>query len=69
VEILLAEDRGSISLLQRRLRIGYTRSARLVDIMTDMGIVTPTAEQGQSRGVNRAVAEAFLRSLEPDEGE
>ncbi|MBN1921547.1 MAG: DNA translocase FtsK 4TM domain-containing protein [Anaerolineae bacterium] len=63
VEILLAEDRASISLLQRRMRIGYTRSARLVDLMTDLGIVTPNADQGQFRGVNRAVAEAFLRSL------
>lgn len=63
VEILLAEDRASISLLQRRMRIGYTRSARLVDLMTDLGIVTPNADQGQFRGVNRAVAEAFLRSI------
>ncbi len=64
VEILLLENRGSISLLQRRLRIGYTRSARLVDTMTDMGIVTPNVEKGQSRGVNRAVADAFLQSLQ-----
>lgn len=65
VEILLAEDRASISLLQRRMRIGYTRSARLVDLMVDLGIVTPNVDQGQFRGVNRAVAEAFLRSLGP----
>ncbi len=64
VEILLMENRGSISLLQRRLRIGYTRSARLVDMMTDIGIVTPNVEKGQSRGVNQAVAEAFLQSLQ-----
>ncbi len=63
VEVLLAEGRASISLLQRRLRIGYTRSARLIDLMTEKGIVTPRAEHGLSRGVNRAVAEAFLRSL------
>lgn len=63
VEILLAEDRASISLLQRRMRIGYTRSARLVDLMADLGIVTPNVEQGQFRGVNRAVAEAFLHSI------
>jgi len=63
VEILLAEDRASISLLQRRLKIGYTRSARLVDLLTDMGIVTENVEKGLSRGVNRVVAETFLRSL------
>ncbi|MBN1488172.1 MAG: DNA translocase FtsK [Anaerolineae bacterium] len=65
VEILLAENRASISLLQRRLRIGYTRSARLVELLTDMGIVTHET-QGQSRGINRAVAESLLRSLNPE---
>lgn len=68
VEVLLAEDRASISLLQRRLRIGYTRSARLVDLMVELGIITPTVEQGQFRGINRPVAEAFLRSLNGAEG-
>ncbi len=63
VEVLLAENRASVSLLQRRMRIGYTRAARLIDLLSDMGIVTPTAEEGQFRGVNRTVAESFLRSL------
>ena len=40
VEIFVAENRASTSLLQRRLRIGYTRAARLMDVLTDMGIVT-----------------------------
>ena len=66
VEIFLAENRASVSLLQRRLRIGYTRSARLVDILTDMGVVT-LETQGQFREVNRAVAEALLRSLHPEQ--
>jgi S-DNA-T family DNA segregation ATPase FtsK/SpoIIIE len=67
VEVLLNEDRASISLLQRRLRIGYTRSARIIDLLTDMGIVTEDVQKGQSRGVNRAPAEALLRSLEEDD--
>ncbi len=71
VEILLAEDRASISLLQRRMRIGYTRSARLVDLLSEMGIITEDADKGQFRGVNRPVAEAFLRSVtaKTEEGE
>ncbi len=71
VEILLAEDRASISLLQRRMRIGYTRSARLVDLLSEMGIIAEDADKGQFRGVNRPVAEAFLRSVtaKPEEGE
>ncbi|MGC9356490.1 MAG: DNA translocase FtsK [Anaerolineae bacterium] len=67
VEVLLAEDRASISLLQRRLRIGYTRSARIIDLLTDMGIVTEEVQKGQSRGVNRPVAEALLASLEKED--
>ncbi|MEA3310343.1 MAG: DNA translocase FtsK [Chloroflexota bacterium] len=64
VEILLAEDRASISLLQRHLRIGYTRSARIIDLLTELGIVTEDVEKGQSRGVNREGATALLQSLE-----
>ena len=67
VEIFLAENRASTSLLQRRLRIGYTRAARLMDYLTDMGIVTEE-KQGQFRKVNRPVAEELLRSLNPDDG-
>jgi S-DNA-T family DNA segregation ATPase FtsK/SpoIIIE len=42
------ERRASVSLLQRRLRIGYTRSARLVDYMEEQGIVGP--DLGGSKG-------------------
>ncbi|NBD34477.1 MAG: hypothetical protein GVY30_00590, partial [Chloroflexi bacterium] len=70
VEIFLEENRASVSMLQRKLRIGYTRSARMVDLLTDMGIVTPDAQKGQSRAVNRAVAEKLLESIQPEgEGE
>ncbi|MBI3099786.1 MAG: DNA translocase FtsK, partial [Planctomycetes bacterium] len=39
VRIILETQRGSVSLLQRRLEIGYTRAARLVDMMGKAGIV------------------------------
>lgn len=39
VEIILASRRGSVSLLQRRLTIGYSRASRLIDQMADAGIV------------------------------
>lgn len=68
VEVFLAENRASISLLQRRLRIGYTRSARLVEQLTDMGIVM-LETKGQSRKINRAVAESLLQSLHLGENE
>jgi S-DNA-T family DNA segregation ATPase FtsK/SpoIIIE len=39
VRLLIESGQASISMLQRRLRIGYTRAARLIDIMEDRGIV------------------------------
>jgi S-DNA-T family DNA segregation ATPase FtsK/SpoIIIE len=39
VEIVVREGRGSVSLLQRALGIGYGRSARLIDFMAEDGIV------------------------------
>ena len=33
--------RDSTSLLQRRLRLGYTRAARMVDILEQRGVVGP----------------------------
>lgn len=39
VRIILETQRGSVSLLQRRLEIGYSRAAKLIDLMADDGIV------------------------------
>lgn len=39
VRLLIENGQASISMLQRRLRIGYTRAARLIDIMEARGIV------------------------------
>ena len=61
LEILLAENRASISLLQRRLRIGYTRSARIVDLLVEKGVIGPSQPGGQTREVNREAALALLR--------
>jgi S-DNA-T family DNA segregation ATPase FtsK/SpoIIIE len=50
VEIVLETRKGSVSMLQRRLAIGYTRSSRLIDAMGQAGIV------GDHKGtVERAV--------------
>jgi S-DNA-T family DNA segregation ATPase FtsK/SpoIIIE len=39
VEVVLTQQRGSVSLLQRRLQIGYSRSSRIIDQMADAGIL------------------------------
>ena len=39
IEVVVREGRGSVSLLQRALGIGYGRAARLIDFMAEDGIV------------------------------
>ena len=41
LEIIRQEKRASTSLLQRRLRLGYTRAARILDILEQRGILGP----------------------------
>lgn len=41
VQIVLEAKQASVSLLQRRMRVGYTRAARLIDSMEAKGIVGP----------------------------
>ncbi len=38
-QLFIESDNASVSLLQRRLRIGYTRAARLMDLLEEKGIV------------------------------
>ena len=51
VEVVVREQRGSVSLLQRALGIGYGRAARLIDYMAEDGIVGPYSGS-QAREVN-----------------
>ena len=41
VEVILESGQASVSMLQRRLKLGYSRAARLVDQMEQRGIVGP----------------------------
>jgi S-DNA-T family DNA segregation ATPase FtsK/SpoIIIE len=51
VEVVLEHDRASISLLQRKLRVGYTRAARLIDILEERSVIGPDRGGGRSREV------------------
>ena len=57
LELLKKDQRVSASLLQRRLRIGYPRAARLLDQLEERGVVGPAMGGGREREV----------MLEPDE--
>ncbi|HUV36170.1 MAG TPA: DNA translocase FtsK [Patescibacteria group bacterium] len=40
-ELVIMHQQGSISLVQRRLRVGYARAARLIDMLEQSGVVGP----------------------------
>ncbi|MCH8180214.1 MAG: hypothetical protein IIA02_10590 [Proteobacteria bacterium] len=46
VEIVTSQQRASISLVQRHLRIGYNRAARLLEAMESAGLISPMSNDG-----------------------
>ncbi len=51
IAVVRETQRASASLLQRRLRIGYPRAARLVDELEELGVVGPSTGGGRERQV------------------
>ncbi len=51
IEIVRTNQRASASMLQRRLRIGYPRAARLVDELEELGVIGPAVGGGRDREV------------------
>ncbi len=51
ITLIKSERRASTSLLQRRLKIGYPRAARLIDELEELGIVGPSQGGGKERNV------------------
>lgn len=51
ISIVRQSQRASASMLQRRLRIGYPRAARLLDQLEDKGVVGPSQGGGKERDV------------------
>jgi len=60
IQVVRSTQRASASLLQRRLKIGYPRAARLLDQLEEMGVVGPSQGGGRER-------EALLDREEGDE--
>lgn len=57
VRVVITHRHGSVSLLQRRLKVGYSRAARLMDRLEEIGVVGP-ADGSKPRDV--LVNESFL---------
>lgn len=51
IDLVRREGRASISQLQKRMSIGYTRAARLIDYMEEKGIISPPLPNTQAREV------------------
>ena len=54
VEVVLESGQASVSMLQRRLKLGYSRAARLVDQMEEMGIVGPSRLKARQLLITKA---------------
>ncbi len=51
IEIVMNTQKASASMLQRRLRIGYPRAARLIDELEELGVIGPAVSGGRDREV------------------
>ncbi len=78
VDIVLDSGQASVSMLQRRLKLGYSRAARLVDQMEELGVVGPfegskprqllmTRQQWQERQYITGTAPADTPLAEPED--
>tara|TARA_B100000029_G_scaffold112346_1_gene104516 strand:+ start:34448 stop:36829 length:2382 start_codon:yes stop_codon:yes gene_type:complete len=61
IRLIVTNQQGSISLIQRRFRVGYSRAARLIDQMEQIGIVGPFTG---SKAREVLVDESYLQILD-----
>ncbi len=78
IEVVLEQGQASVSMLQRRLKLGYSRAARLVDQMEEKGVVGPfegskarqiliTKEQWQEMQFKQGMNETTISEPVPEE--
>ena len=60
IAVVREQERASISLLQRRLRIGYLRASRLIEMMEQMGVIGPQEGPGRSREVRKPGSDGYV---------
>jgi len=64
IKVILNHEKASASLLQRRLKVGYARAARLLDELEERGVVTPP-DGSNPRQVNKEVAMTYIQTERP----
>ena len=63
IKLVVIHQQGSISLIQRRMKVGYSRAARLIDRMEQLGVVGPFTG---SKAREVMVDEAYLEMIDDD---
>ena len=66
VKVVIETNQASVSILQRRMRLGYTRAARLIDMMEKNGIVGPYCGS-RPRDILVDREEWLLKNMNPSE--
>lgn len=69
LEIVRREHKASISMLQRKMRVGYTRAARLIDTLEEEGMIGPQQHGSQVREVLDYGDVNPVQDEEPEEDE
>ncbi len=62
LRIVLETKQASISMVQRRLRIGYNRAARIVELMEQEGMIAPSDGTSKPREIYTDIINAYLNS-------
>jgi len=62
LRIVAETKQASISMVQRRLRIGYNRAARIIEMMESEGMVAPSDGTSKPREIRLDIINAYLNS-------
>ena len=64
IELVVQSGQASVSMLQRRFRIGYNRAARIIDMMEERGIVRTSGRLQTETGIyDRGGAAQYKRKF------
>ena len=62
LRLVMETKQASISMVQRRLRIGYNRAARIVELMEREGMIAPSDGTSKPREIYLDIVHAYLNS-------